>query len=563
MAGRKIIVCIVVAAALGAGVVMRNRSFWAMGVRQAVLRGSASLLRGDSSLHKSEKVLLKSYYERLGSLSGDERLALGMGSQEELLRYAEQRRDRPERLWRWLAGEPYRLRDPGSTAVPPPDLPWTMGVRAAVTERYRFMRDRDPDNGWPLLQLAYMAASRSVRYLLPEGASSPRRITVSDTESMAEAARLLHEAVGKGRLTLYALESLANGFEAVGEPETFEDGIMGRRLARYLTDNLDMHTMWSVCDFLVAESARRLEDATESAEKRSAYAILHDLQTVGALAVADAASQSVQDIGFGCIITATEKGVALLNRAGMTAEAETLLARGVALARPRLISNLAAYSTGDEVWRQVEGLNDEITREARRLDGLERSLEATEDAFPIYSLFSLNIPFYREISPDGEKRLTVENVRATLSFNCWAWEKDWSNLLWTLAWAILTVLLVVAGIERLAAKGPFPEVPWPSPRRMLVASVMFAGPAVVPGLAASAIASGGGMPPAGFMLWNAGGFLAGAMLLWWWAHSRDTMEADGTLPGGPGLSAGWFVLAAFGVLLPLASMGCITPPCRC
>lgn len=556
MTVRKITLYLVVAAALCAGVAMRNKSAGAMRFRQGVVRGLTSFFHNDNAFSESEKELLRSFYEREQTLVKEELLDLRLGPQEEMLAYANERPDRPERLWRWLAGEPSRVKDAGFSPVPPPKTPYTDANRAAVTKLYRFMRDRDPNNGWPLVQLAYLAASRSVRYEFPKGEGKPQQIRVTDTESMAEAVALLHEAAGKGKITVYARESINNEFAIVGNPETFEDGLAGYRLADHLADGLTMYTLWSLDDFFSAEAGRRLETATDREEKRSAYAILHDLQTVGALVVVDAASQDGQSNGFLCIANATEAGVALLNRFGLEAEAEMLLARGVALARPYVVSRLARFSTGDEIWHKVAGLGDEARRTAQRLEKMEKS--AIADSLDAASfMVSMSAPFYREFLPAGEKFLTLENIQASTNFESWSREKEWSSLLSIVAWSILAMLLIMAGIDFLVAKRPLPETAWPSPVQVLAGSLIFAVSAVAPGFLVASIGFRGDMFNAWLHFWNVWGFFAGIALLWMWAYSRSEVELGEATPirFWPRGNGQLLAVAGIAIALPVAVAG--------
>lgn len=409
----------------------------------------------------------------------------------------------------------------------PADSPEAEKIRAEATASFRFMEERDPDNGWPLVMLGYIEAGRGAHYTTPKKKRDEKRIAVTNTENITAAARLLHEAAGKKRMTQYGAESLNREFSILGQPETLDEWLVTQYYGISLSPIYNLYAARAVIEF-VGDGVEHViaPGAPVNAEQReTAYQAFHDMQTIGALMMAESTSRINLAIGFACLMIGTEKGVAALNGAGMTAEADRLLARSVALARPQLVYRMSRSDHGYDIWRDYGDLQAEVKRVPATPTWLK-----DVDKMSVGEIFSLSLPSITRATPAQTEFFTLENIRLMADLEYWAWEKAFSNQLSMLALLVLAVFVIVDRIVSLVGARREPSAVWPTSARMVAAMLIFAATAIVPGLAVARIGHGLNGSDRDQILWlafwNIWGFVAGAAFLW--------LNACSSTPGGVG-----------------------------
>lgn len=554
---RKIVVYVVIAAAVFAGVLMRDRSAWGTWVRLGLARHITWRLHGQPSVYDppgNEPAERLSMYPMWKNLTWEELLDVRDGSERTLLALARAHPDIPERFWQSLDTLNSWERDP--------DNGWPLVLKAVGEARVRYEREGPAVSG---ISREKSALIRDViRKEKAKGSDAtvppPRGIPVVDPETASRVVSLIQEAAGKKRITMNGPESYSNAFGLVGDPETFEEAVAGGVLVMQLRRSLRQDEMDNLCHFLYIEAMRRLAATTDIEERLQVYDIFHDLQTIGAKMVVDATGGAT---GYSVIATATEQGCAALIEARMDSEAEDLRSRGLELARPYLVARLALSNEKRLFWGGNEELVDGAARTQERLIALRASpaFDSIRYATPVIA----RLPWSNALLLAGDRQFTLESLRASARFEYWAWEKAISNQLTTFIWAALTVFLAVFGIRLLIAGRNTLETVWPSPAQVFAAALLFACPAMLPGLAVAFAGPKFMQPNTAPVFWlafiNIWGFLSGAVLLWLWARSRnerdegDSRKESGQsfLPGGAGE---WSAVITLIAAAPMAYVAC-------
>lgn len=347
--------------------------------------------------------------------------------------------------------------------------------------------------------------------------------TEFDPQYAENAVRLLRQAIGQKRFTMYGREQGIEWLGILGEPVTFAGSwIALRQMAACPIPNL-----WQTRDVttrLIAVARRRAEqeksDPETAAPERDAYGILHDLQTLGArLALSEPNLLTVM-IGVSIIGSATEEGAGILNDAGRPEDAARLLGRGWNLMRPRLLASLMTMDNLDslqadspELRERMLGNDPKLLAEAKRLLALRRNAPGRDrwlrtdtngnDVTRSGVLLADMIPNLDTTVPWTSPVITRDELETASRFETWGWQTFLMAGALLLACLALLIGLILYQVHLRTLRPDASR--WPSPRRIMGAAVLFGVLAAGPGLAAAG---------AGNFLWELAGRFWNWHLFW-------------------------------------------------
>ena len=508
-------------------------------VLAAVLAGAALWNRSDLARHffctmvKSPKQFPLLIMGLDGTVYEDKRPEAarlkGPENPGELLVYASERPEYPWLLWRWFGAGPdrwygeYKL----SGRVLSQEAEEIRNKVEKFKERALLLRERDPENGLQPALLAYLEMYEGVALTRDHATGEPEGVVVHPDRA-ANAARLLHEAAGKNKVTMYGQELGREAIRTMGAPESYDE-YLSNTLFFFSTPIMPLLILRSLGEGMCVEARRLLG---ESADPTPAYAILHDMQTLGAKIVRDNPTLFDCAVGMVLVLGATEKGVGMLEEAGHHAEARQLFERGAALAKPRVLGTFVQSSEEREggFW----GRDPELVAEAV-------ALAAREKTFNLFDLsvgyhFALVMPVTPHSFPNANSLLTMDDLQATANFEYWSWERAFVCLLANAAWLFLLAMLILRAAGALR-KGKTGQTPCPSARQTLTAGILFGLIAALPGLLVAFVGHGlhGDMQSQLFWLlfWNLWGFFAAAFALRLWARSQAASGTRAAPPSRP------------------------------
>lgn len=409
--------------------------------------------------------------------------------------------DRPWYLWRWWLTHQRSRHFPRldkSGLVLSRQEAVTRQKAAEFADETRFLRESDPDNGYPLLFEAWLEVKEGVA-LVQADSAQPFRPTVVNPEHAARSAELLREAIGRKRFTMYGKEAGAEWLRILGQPRTYvESWTAIEQLGGLPLPNLIISR--DLAQRLVGEAKRRAEEEREgrsaSGSELTAYDILHDLQTLGALIALGEPELITVMTGYSIMNIASEEGAEALNDAGRPEDAKRLRTRGRELTRPRLLAFLMQRPDIDTLRPGAEDLlvmedDPALIEEAKRLVALRRQNERQGsgirsgidgDMNRAGPLTSISIPSISTTIPWTTPLITLDDLKTSAHFELWGWHKLLTLFLFVATWSAFLVLLLLNILHSRANRDDAPDR-WPPPRQTAVAGLLFGVLAVGPGLA--------------------------------------------------------------------------------
>lgn len=408
------------------------------------------------------------------------------------------------------------------------------------------LRERDPDNGYPLLLQAWLEAKEGTA-VSQKDPERPLTAEVVDAERAAKAVALLRQAIAQKRFTVYGRETGAEWLRILGEPETFAEAMLSMEQLAGLPIPL-LFPARDIALRLIAEARRRAEKEgqtpPDSEAEETAYEILHDLQTMGAhLALGDPTTLISVMIGYSVIEMATDGGAAVLNDAGQPENASRLLARGRKMQRPLLLARLMSFAKDAQLQPGSKALENfpladdpELIKEAESLLALRMAdsgygsgidFSASGDLSRAGYVLAIMFPNMDIHTPWTKPVVTLEELKSSAHFEHWGMQKILTAAFLVLAGIALLVMLALYAWQSLTlGKTAPPE--WPSLRRMIVGGVLFgvlaAGPGLLAALAGNFLWQ---LTPAHCIwqcFWNVWGLLAACWALAFWICARSGGE---------------------------------------
>lgn len=546
MSLRKHIVLMIVLAAALSGVAMWGRSDLARYFLRTMVKSPSQFPLLIMSIDGGD--LYEDKRDEVTQLKGPE-------NAEELLAYAAEHPEYPWLLWRWFGAGPdrwygeYKL----SGRVLSQETEELRNKAEKFKKRSLLLRDRDSENGLPLAFLAYLEVYEGVALTRGQSTGEPKGV-VMHPERAANAAKLLHEAAGKKKVTMYGPELVREAIRTMGAPENYDE-YLSNVLVSASTPIMPLLILRVLTEGMCIEAGRLLK---ESSDPASAYAILHDLQTLGAKIIRDNATFIDCAVGRVLIMEATEKGVGMLEESGHLNEANQLFKRGAALVRPKV---LAILMRTPEERSGFWGRDPELVAEAVAL--ADRAIPPGFYDLSVGYHFMLIMPSTFYSLPNDGSLPSMDEMQTTANFEYWGWERAFINLLAVGAWLLFLVMIVLkAAGARLAGKTR--EVPWPSARQMLTASLFFGLLAALPGMLAALVGHGLHGDTQSQLLWllfwNIWGFAAAVVALRLWARSQGAPDANAPLPIRPRGILEWGTVIILAVMIPLACLGMLHAP---
>lgn len=509
----------VLAIAIAVGALTRGQSLFA----RAVVEDVWGDLRGRSLGNPAIDRRLNKIKERLPADEAGSFAAVP----EEILAFADAHPDRLWHYWRWWSNlrDMHEYTSVANSGLPMSEFTPEFRSRAAEFRKiHEFLKEKDPDNGWPLLLAAYSEASEGITLREPFST----KLEVVDEEKAAKAIEYLFEALEKKNLTLYWSELGTEWARLLNYTETVDNAIL-LHTQDMATPVVNMPIAKNLAERLLVEAERRLETGENNGP--TAYEIARALQTMGArTSLGDRIFMNITG-GYNVISRSTEEGVEILRKHGRSEEAELLLKRGRRMLRPWILR----YSRPDS---EVELYRDpEMFEEARRLAEREKSQQNFRSALNntgiLQQLTTPNI----YLSPDVYSDFPAREFQIESRMEYWIWQKVCWSILTFISFAILAGTVVFYCVRQLASKRRetcnTPDA-WPAGRRIACGAALFGLFAAVPGIAAAWIGNDFTIPFKTNLAWlaflNLWGFLAAAWGLTWWVGRSTGGNGENDVP---------------------------------
>ena len=347
------------------------------------------------------------------------------------------------------------------------------------------LKERDPENGMPLLMLAQVEADKGIA-LTQEQYDAPFVPVVIHPEHAAKAAALIHEAAGRKRITGYTSELGAEWRGILGDVRDME----GLHRLHFQFAGLPRHPRASTTVFALrmAGEVARLAERPDAASRREAYAILRDLQTIGARMALDECTQGGVLFDLALIIRATEEGTPALRKAGMNAEAEALMRRGRDLARPNLRWRILGRFHQYKEWFS-ENLSP-MENDPELIAGVQAAYTDFQNRPHDLQKGDFDRSLFLRYLVENDPLTTVpptprEQIKAATGFEGWANQNILFRLHFLAAGAALAVLLLLYMVHLLLYRKKDADDASPTLAEVAAASLLFGLTAATPGLLAA------------------------------------------------------------------------------
>lgn len=450
---------------------------------------------------------------------------------DEILAFAKAHPGRPWHLWRWMAG------DRMSWAFAGNDFSGlTLSERHAEYRRVgeefeqkaEFLREMDPDNGWPLLLLAYLEARKGIALKAANSLGEVKEARHAD-----QAVAYLLQAAAKDRVTWHERELIAEWQSLLGyKGGTVDEAlVMSNQTLRLslLHFSFRRDLIW----LLLTEADRRASMPGE--ERPSAFEILRALQTLWAKIILGETRFLTITSGMATIQTVTEEGAKILRKHGKDQEADALLQRGRSLIWPWLTGGQPSPQESGEIPEIRSG--PELTAKAQQLDGARRELAQLATSPSTGTLLAAATPSLT--TWPTEDIIATDAFKTESRLEYWAMQKAFWAAFTAVAAVLLPLLIIFYAALQFRFRRCETYVPdaWPSPRRLVLGALIFGLVAASPGIAAAFAGNAYAIPFRVNVNWllfcNLWGFLAAAWTTGWWAGRAGGGDVTPATPSAP------------------------------
>lgn len=497
-----------------------------------VLRDAADAVPFSLDAERNGKKGAGGFFPLRELLPPDDLLALGDGEYEERLAFARRHPERPWLLWHCLLRtKPFRvfprIGDRAAFAEEPLEV---RELAAAFEKSAEELCARDPENGLPLLCLAYLEFRRGCS-LRDDPGTGGKTADIVDPERVEAGVALFRRAGAKGRVTSYGRERCREWIAMLGPRDSMLRS-MEATLLLFGSPAIEHAMTRDLALYVSAAAEKRLRRGDED----GAVALLREMRIVGLRLLAEANEYFTAIQGYYLAGAAADAGARMLLDADRPEAAERLLEAGQAAYRPFFLERLLrASGRPEDVEKPFPLLAARLlpTADPERFAPPPRGVNATLEngGYGLWLSYAMGAPGFRV---DSDEVFTPEELAASGRLEYWGIARTaWTALICLYAVVIglgCVILIVVLLQSRFGSDRDAEdlETPWPDAKHVAADSVGAGLLSLLPGLLAAhygySPAAAGWSALGRLAFWTGWGVLCAMWYVEWRAYSLHAAE---------------------------------------